>query len=68
MFIKLAHLAQLIIFTQFSQSIFLFHCALPSSSTIKCAISHDICTEKASVKVNRSCVLYSLQDFSTYKN
>ena len=52
--IKLAHLAQLILFTQFSQSIFLFQCVLPSFSTIKCAISHDNCTEKASVQVNKS--------------
>ena len=51
---KLAHLVQLILFTQFSQSIFLFQCVLPSFSTIKCAISHDNCTEKASVKVNKS--------------
>ena len=58
---------QLIFFTQFLQSIFLFQCVLPSFSTIKCAISHDNCTEKASVKVNRSCVLYSLQDLLTYK-
>ena len=59
---------QLILFTQFSQSIFLFQCVLPSFSTIKCAISHDNCTKKSSVKVSKSCVLYLLQDLSTYKN
>ena len=41
---------------------------LLSFSSIKCAISHDSCTENAGVKVNKSCVLYLLQDLFTYKN